>query len=80
MRAALTLYPTGPTGPARRARRALSLTDLARAFPLPWSHYVLLVSARVSEARDYRVALPDEKKLSRELVRARKQIAARSRR
>ncbi|MBL9189182.1 MAG: DUF1016 family protein [Opitutaceae bacterium] len=45
--ATLTLDPTGP------ARRALSLADLARAFPLPWSHYVLLVSARSAEARHF---------------------------
>lgn len=35
------------------ASRKLTLGDLAKAFPLPWSHYVLLVSARSPEARDF---------------------------
>jgi hypothetical protein len=35
-------------------KRALSLSELARAFPLPWSHYVLLVThSRSHEALDF---------------------------
>lgn len=33
--------------------RRLTLGEIARAFPLPWSHYVLLMSARSSEARAF---------------------------
>ncbi|MDP3072101.1 MAG: PDDEXK nuclease domain-containing protein [Opitutaceae bacterium] len=43
-RATLTIDPAGP---------APSLADLARAFPLPWSHYVLLLSARSLDARTF---------------------------
>jgi hypothetical protein len=35
------------------ASRKLTLGDIARAFPLPWSHYVLLMAARSPEARDF---------------------------
>jgi predicted nuclease of restriction endonuclease-like (RecB) superfamily len=33
--------------------RVLTLAEIASAFPLPWSHYVLLLSARSPEARDF---------------------------
>jgi predicted nuclease of restriction endonuclease-like (RecB) superfamily len=36
-----------------KSASAVSLADLARAFPLPWSHYVLLLAARSPEARDF---------------------------
>jgi predicted nuclease of restriction endonuclease-like (RecB) superfamily len=40
-----------PTGPSETSSRTAGLADLARAFPLPWSHYVLLLSrARSPEA------------------------------
>lgn len=44
-----------PIRPAVSAKSgpAISLADLARAFPLPWSHYVLLLSARSDEARGF---------------------------
>jgi predicted nuclease of restriction endonuclease-like (RecB) superfamily len=32
------------TAPGKSSRSPLALSDLARAFPLPWSHYVLLTS------------------------------------
>lgn len=35
------------------ATQRLALADIAKAFPLPWSHYVLLMSARSPEARDF---------------------------
>jgi len=35
------------------ASRILTLGDVAKAFPLPWSHYVKLLSARSPEARDF---------------------------
>jgi predicted nuclease of restriction endonuclease-like (RecB) superfamily len=31
----------------------LTLADVAKAFPLPWSHYILLMSARSPEVRDF---------------------------
>ncbi len=33
-----------PSGKLQRAPAQFNLADLARAFPLPWSHYVLLIS------------------------------------
>ena len=48
----LEVLPISQTVSAKSVR-ALSLADLARAFPLPWSHYVLLMSARSAEARDF---------------------------
>ena len=60
--AARTILPTAsvelevlPTVSAKSAAaaRKLTLGDVARAFPLPWSHYVLLMSARSPEARDF---------------------------
>ena len=39
------------TPPEKSVQPSFALTDLARAFPLPWSHYVLLISrARSPEA------------------------------
>ena len=39
--------------PAGPERRGLTLGEVAMAFPLPWSHYVRLLSARSPEARDF---------------------------
>ena len=38
--------PSGKSGPAAAVQTSahFNLADLARAFPLPWSHYVLLIS------------------------------------
>jgi predicted nuclease of restriction endonuclease-like (RecB) superfamily len=44
----LGLVPAG-----RTASRTLTLGDVARAFPLPWSHYVLLLKSRSAEAFDF---------------------------
>ncbi len=51
----LEVLPMDPTrsDPFAAASRKLTLADVARAFPLPWSHYVLLMSARSPEARDF---------------------------
>jgi predicted nuclease of restriction endonuclease-like (RecB) superfamily len=51
----LEVLPISPTlsGQFAAASRKLTLADIARAFPLPWSHYVLLMSARSPEARDF---------------------------
>ena len=48
----LPIRPT-PSDQSGAAARKLTLADVARAFPLPWSHYVLLTSARSPEARDF---------------------------
>ncbi len=48
----LPIVQAPPTIPAV-APQKLSLADIARVFPLPWSHYVLLTSARSPEARDF---------------------------
>ncbi len=42
-----------PAEIASTPSRLLTLAEVARAFPLPWSHYVLLMSARSPEARDF---------------------------
>jgi hypothetical protein len=43
-----------PTESAKSAKsRILTLGEVAKAFPLPWSHYVLLMAARSPEARDF---------------------------
>ncbi|MCX6954779.1 MAG: PDDEXK nuclease domain-containing protein [Verrucomicrobia bacterium] len=52
-RAAILPTVSGELGKSATASRKLTLGDLAKAFPLPWSHYVLLVSARSPEARDF---------------------------
>ena len=40
--------------PSARSSLSLPLSDLARAFPLPWSHYVLLIGrSRSPEAFDF---------------------------
>ena len=51
----LEVLPISPTvsGQSAAASRKLTLAYVARAFPLPWSHYVLLMSARSPEARDF---------------------------
>ncbi len=48
----LPIRPT-PSDQTGAASRKLTLADVARAFQLPWSHYVLLTSARSPEARDF---------------------------
>ncbi len=42
-----------PTVSGKLRAPSLALPDLARAFPLPWSHYVLLLTARSAEARTF---------------------------
>ncbi|MEN9661109.1 MAG: hypothetical protein RL324_58 [Verrucomicrobiota bacterium] len=42
-----------PTVSGKLRAPSLALPDLARAFPLPWSHYVLLLAARSAEARTF---------------------------
>jgi len=51
----LELLPIVQTASVKSATvsRILTLGDVASAFPLPWSHYVLLLSARSPEARDF---------------------------
>lgn len=51
----LEALPNRQTASAQSAKasRILTLGDVARAFPLPWSHYVRLLSARSEEARDF---------------------------
>lgn len=44
------LTTPAPCGPEQRG---LTLGEVARVFPLPWSHYVRLLSARSPEARDF---------------------------
>lgn len=41
------------TGPSQSVAQALALDDLARAFPLPWSAYVCLLSVEGQEARSF---------------------------
>ena len=48
----LEVLPAAPANSATASRK-LTLGEVARAFPLPWSHYVLLMSARSPEARDF---------------------------
>jgi predicted nuclease of restriction endonuclease-like (RecB) superfamily len=48
----LEVLPTTSENSATASRK-LTLGEVARAFPLPWSHYVLLMSARSPEARDF---------------------------
>jgi predicted nuclease of restriction endonuclease-like (RecB) superfamily len=43
--------PSGTATPHSPA--PLTLTEVAKSFPLPWSHYVLLLSARSEEARTF---------------------------
>jgi hypothetical protein len=64
--------PSGKSAPFSRS-------DLARAFPRPWSHYVLLISrSRSPEAFAFHhTAHPDEKTLAAELEKPRKQLEAR---
>lgn len=45
--------PIVQTASAQSASRILTLGDVAKAFPLPWSHYVRLLSARSPEARAF---------------------------
>ena len=55
-------------------------TDLAAQFPLPWSHYVRLLSVNTPQARsfyEYKVMLPAEKTLSDEIERTRKLLEPR---
>lgn len=40
-------------GKSATASRTFDLSDLARAFPLPWSHYVYLLSVKNPEARRF---------------------------
>lgn len=51
----LEVLPKVQTASAKSATlsRILTLGEVAKAFPLPWSHYVLLLSARSEEARDF---------------------------
>ena len=51
----LEMIPIAQTASAKSATlsRILTLGEVAKAFPLPWSHYVLLLSARSEEARDF---------------------------
>ena len=50
--AALPIVQTASAKSAT-ASRILTLGDVAKAFPLPWSHYVRLLSARSPEARAF---------------------------
>jgi hypothetical protein len=49
------VLPIAQTASAKSATvsRILNLGDVAKAFPLPWSHYVRLLSARSPEARAF---------------------------
>lgn len=50
----LAVLPMAQSTVAKSAKsRILMLGEVAKAFPLPWSHYVLLMSARSPEARDF---------------------------
>lgn len=42
-----------PSAKSATASRILTLGDVAKAFPLPWSHYVRLLSTRSPEARTF---------------------------
>ena len=42
-----------PSAQSATASRILTLGDVAKAFPLPWSHYVRLLSGRSPEARAF---------------------------
>lgn len=65
------------SGKTSTPSRLLSLGEIARAFPLPWSHYVLLMPNKLL-VREYLTALPDEQVLSGEIERTRRQLEARS--
>ena len=77
-------YVAFPRNPIRSTvSNELEATQhLARSFPMPWSHYVLLISrARSTDAlpnkllvHEYLTALPNEKVLSIELAKSRRQL------